>query len=329
MRFSNVILGIFSVGVISAASLAGCGGDTGGDGGGGSSSSSSSGTASSSSGTTFPCSLGSSCKAVDKECVGLVDNAGKTKFGLRMAQLDVTKPAALSTGIVAGIVSGAVKMSDPGCNLSGGASFSWLLEFDTATSKLKTGGAKPVADPTTGYTFVNETLGGQMVAPIEYDTKPDASGAFSVTTGKDIVVPIFLDAAATSYVLLPLKAAKFTGGTLSASQNCVGKYNAEGLDPGNLCDADAQNKTFITGAKLDGMITLEDADKVEVSSLQQTLCVLLANNMGVAGPAGYKVCKRDANNKIEFQGDACSTGSGCGDAVSLAADFAASSVKIN
>lgn len=333
MRFSNVILGVFSVGVvglIGAGPLAGCGGDTGGTGGEGAStsSSSSSGTASSSSGATFPCSLGAACKAVDKECVGLTDNAGKTKFGLRMAQLDVTKPTVLSTGAVAGIVSGAVKATDAACNLTGLGTFSWLLEFDTTAGTLKTGGAKPVTDPSAGYSFVDEMLDGVQVSPIVFDAKPDAAGAFAAAAPKDIIVPIFLDAAATNFVLLPLKQAKFSMGTLSASQNCVGKYNAENLDPENACDSDDKAKSFITAAKLDGMITLEDADKVEVSSVQATLCVLLANNMGVDGPAGYKVCARDANMKITYQGDACSTGTGCGDAVSLAADFAASSVVI-
>ena len=246
-----------------------------------------------------------------------------------MSELKVTAPGALSTGIVAGIVAGAVTQADPSCNLTGSGTFSWLIQFDLTAGKIKTGGAKPVADPTTGYAFVNEMLGGIAVAPIEYDVKPDASGAFSVTTGKDLVVPIFLDAKATQYVLLPLKQARLTMGTLSASQNCIGHYNAEGLDFNNACLADDKQSSFVTGAKLDGLITLEDADQVVVSSLQETLCVLLAGNMGVAGPNGYKVCARDANMKITFQGDACSTGAGCGDAMSLAADFAASSVQIN
>lgn len=331
MRFSNVMLGVFGVGLIGAASLAGCGGgsgNTGGDGGGGTTTNSN--TTTTTGGTcTDPCCPAASCKAVDKECIGLVDNAGQAKFGLRMSELTVDKPGALSTGIVATIVGGAVALSSPECNLSGSGTFSWLLEFDTAAGKLKTGGAKPVADPASGFSFVDEMLGGKQVSPITFDVTPDASGNFSVTTGQDIVVPIFLDAAATQYVLLPLKQAKLTMGTLSASQNCIGHYNSEGLDPLNVCLPDDQNKAFVAGASLGGLITLEDADTVEIASLNETLCVLLANNMGVAGPNGIKVCERDAGNKITFQGDACEAGGACGDSVALSAKFAASSVKIN
>lgn len=331
MRFSTVILGIFATAAMTTASLAGCGGGGGDTGGaGGETSTTTTGSGGTGSGTcTFACCLSASCKAADSECVGLVDNKGQTKFGLRMSELAVEKPAALSTGIVATIVGGAVALASPECNLSGSGTFSWLLEFDTATSKLKTGGAKPVADPTTGFSFVDEMLGGKQVSPITFDTKPDASGNFAVTTGQDLVVPIFLDAAATQYVLLPLKKARIAMGTLSASQNCIGHYNAEGLDPLNACLPDDANKAFVTGATLDGLITLEDADTVVISSLNETLCVLLANNMGVAGPNGYKVCERDGSNKITFQGDACEAGGACGDSVSLAAKFAASSVKIN
>ena len=350
MHISSHHLGMLATGALAVLAVASCGSDvnegsggSGGTGGGTTSTTSTSTTTTTSTSTStsststttttgttvYPCSLTSSCKAFDKQCVGLVDNGGKSKFGLRVAQLDLSKPAALAGGIVGTIIAGAVKMFDPGCNLSGGASFSWLLEFDTTAGKLKTGGAKPVADPTAGYTFVNEQIYGIAVAPAVFDASPDANGAFSTPIGKDLIVPIFLDQAATSALLLPVKQLRFTTGTLSSSQNCIGQYNAEGLEPGNLCEADAMNKSFITGASLTGVISLEDADKLVISSLQETLCVRLSGNQGVPGPAGYKVCQRDANNQITFQGDACTLGAGCHDAVSLAGSFAASSVAIN
>lgn len=334
MRFSNVILGLFGAGVVSAAALVGCGGsDSGNSGGsgGGSSTTTTTGTGTTSGG--LPCSPGASCKAADTECIGLVDNKDQMKFGLRMSQLDVTAPAALTAGIVAGIVSGAVTPSNMGCNLNGSATFNWLIQFDLAASSIKTGGAKPVTDPTAGYDFVNEMVSGKQLAPITYDgVKPDASGNFSITMGKDLLVPIYLDTGATSVVILPLKNARLSMGKLSASQNCIGHYNAEGLDPTGACLPDAKNKAFVDGGKLEGIITLEDADTVEISTLHQTLCVLLSQNASMYGESnasGLTVCKR-TGGVIDFQGDTCSmAGQSCKDSVALSADFAASSIKIN
>jgi hypothetical protein len=277
---------------------------------------------------TSACCLGAQCDSVDRECVGLVDNAGHARFGLRMAELGVDKPAALSTGIVATIVGGAVALAAPACNLSGSGTFSWLLEIDLEAMTLRTGGAKPVADPLAGYTFVDEVLSGKQVSPILLDLAPLAEDAFATVAGADLVMPIFLDAAATQYVLLPIRDVRVSA-AVSPSHNCIGHYNAEGLDPIHACLPDDTHKAFVTGGALSGLITLEDADTIVISSLNETMCVLFANNMGVAGPNGYKVCERDANDKIAFSGDACTAGVGCGDAVTFSADFAASSVAIH
>lgn len=341
MRFSTMILGLFCVAVGSVAAGTGCGSDTssGGAGGSGSSSSSSGATSTSTSTSSGGCVAGcslcnfASCKATDKECVGLVDNTGLPKFSLRMSQLDVTAPGALTSGIVAGIVAGAVTPGNAGCNLNGSATFNWLIQFDTAASTIKTGGAKPVADPNAGYDFVDEMVGGKHLAPITYTgVTPDASGNFTVATGTDLFVPIYLDAAGTSVVILPLKNSRLTMGKLSASHNCIGSYNADKLDPANSCLPDSKTKAFVDGASLDGLITLEDADTVIVSSLNESLCVLLSQDPATYGEKnamGVTVCKRTGGT-INFQGDTCAMAGGtCKDSVALSANFAASSVKIN
>lgn len=347
MRFSNVILALSGVGLSAAAALAGCGnGDMTTGSGGSSGSGVSTGThtttgtmatTSTGSGMSFPCSPKASCTAVDKACLGLVDNKGKTKFGLRMSDLVINKPAALASGLVASVVAGSVTPSLAACNLNGSGTFSWLLEFDLTAGTLTTGGAKPVADASKGYSFVNETVmqGGKsfMIQPVSYPVKPDAGGNFDVKMGADLLVPIYLDAAATMVVILPLKQGKLSMGTLSASQNCIGTYNAKGLDPANSCLPDAQHPLFVTGSQLNGLITLEDADTVIISSLNESLCVALSGNgamYGMKNAAGTTVCKRDASMKILFQGDSCSmAGSMCTDSVALGANFAASSVKVN
>lgn len=340
MRFTKMILGMGIAGSMALAFSVGCGSSTTQGGGGtntGGSTGTGTGTGTGSCVKPTDCSLANcKCTAVDTECAGIVDNAGQTKFGLRMSELDITKPAALSSGLVAGIVAQAVGPNDGACYLGGKGTFSWLLQFDTAAKTLKTGGAKPVDDPAAGYAFIDEMIAGVHVAPITFPaTSPDTSGMFAAAAGLDLYVPIYIDA--TTVVILPLKAAKFSAGYLSTSQNCIGKFNSAGLDPMGGCLPETGKPSFLTsgtnlGAKLDGMITLEDADKVIVSSAKQSLCYLLAGSdptYGQDDAAGNKICKRDTANKITFAGDSCASGTGCTDAMSLTATFAAASVKIN
>jgi hypothetical protein len=342
MRFLNVILGVVGVGALATAGVVGCGSSNGSTGTTGTSTTT--GSASTSTGGPKSCAPSAACTttAPDKDCLGLVDNKGQTKFGLRMSELDVTAPHALTTGIVANVVSGAVQQNLMACNLQGTATFNWLLQFDTTAGTLRTGGAKPVMDPTMGYSFDNETIMGQMIAPITVPAKPDATtGAFSVMTGMDLVVPIFLNAQATSVVILPLKQARIAMGTITSNNNCIGTYNATGLQPSNSCLPDPMASPpipqYITAGALDGYILLEDADKVQISSIQQTLCVLLSGNAsmyGMPGMGGLTVCKRDASMKIVYQGGWCSTtnmaaAAGCADAEHLSAEVAASSDQIS
>jgi hypothetical protein len=161
-------------------------------------------------------------------------------------------------------------------------------------------------------------------------------GNFSVSMGMPLNVPIFLDPAGMNAVVLPLQQSRLKMGTLSSNNNCIGSYNAKGLDPTATCTPDGTHPLFIAGASLDGYITLEDADGVPVKALNETLCVLLSGNAAMYGmtAGGVTVCKRDASNKILYQGGWCSTtnaaaAAGCADAEELAANFAASSVKIN
>lgn len=274
------------------------------------------------------------CNLVASDCIALTDNASAAQAGLRMAQITITKPAVLAPGsIVGNIVADGVQMNLDKCNLSGGGTFSWLLQFDTATSMLKTGGAKPTDDPFGGYCFVTETLGGKDIKAVSVSSGL-MGGAFSAEVG-DVTVPIFLDAGASMFVLLPLKAAKLTG-TLSGDNNCVGAYNAANLDPGNNCLAEPPDTLqFINAGTLEGYITLEDADTVIVDSLKQSLCVLLSGNAAMYGDgATPNLCKRDVDGKIEYKGDWCASTNGaadaaCADSAKLGADFAASAVKIS
>lgn len=277
------------------------------------------------------CAPSAECTTIQSECMAFADNSAADKATLRFSQLTVTRPAALSQGTVSDVISKGVFLASSACNLAGQGTFTWLLEFEKATGDLKTGSARP-STPDKGYCFVNETLGGTMVAPIlDKGVFNDADKTFASANGMDVKVAIFLDTTGSQYVMLPLKKAKLSG-KLSDDYNCVGSYNAKELsdrteaDPTLQCKPDATTAAFAAGGKLEGYITLEEADQVVIDTLNATLCVVLANDPMYVDQGK---CKRDAGNKIVFQGDWCDTtnsAGGCKDSVVLGADFAASAV---
>jgi len=323
MRFFSwmVVLGMGAL--AGGASLAGCGDDSGGDTGG--------------TGTTPEASCEQTnplCTAVESECVALFDNRERTKFGLRMAQLTITKPDILAGPAIGKVVSDAVRMNLQQCRLNGTGTFSWLIEFDTMTGTARTGGALPQADPTKGYCFVDTTVGAFPIQAIEVPA-PITDGRFDADVG-DLIVPIYLGAdPGGTPITLPLHQAKLSDGTVTADNNCIGRYNAEGLDPDNLCLADDVNPTFINGAKLTAFITIEEADSVEVEDLGQSLCVILSGDANTYGDGGDPIshCLRDAGGAINLKGDWCAATNSaatasCQDAFQLGAEFAASAVEI-
>jgi hypothetical protein len=335
MRLSNVVLVLALGGFTAISTAVGCGGDdtTSNGSGGGSSGSSSSNSGSSSSGTAaLPCEPLASCSTVTSECVALEDNKGDDSFALRMAQLEVSKPPSLApTTIVGGIVAKGVQMDREACNLAGGGTFNLLLQFTKATNKLKVGGAKPVTDPSAGYAFLTETVGTTNVAPVEIDVTIDAAGKFTPAAGADIILPIYLAATdPTPAVLLPIHKALISG-TLSDSNNCIGKFDVASLDPMKTCQS---NVPFIGGADLDGFITLKEADAVIVTALNQSLCVILTGDPLKYGDGGKpNLCKQTTPGTFDFKGDWCEATNAaadatCADSVKLQGKLAASAVKL-
>lgn len=282
------------------------------------------------------CALTEKCVTTDPACIALADNAGKTDFGLRMSQIIISKPPTLAAASFIGkTVAGGVALNNTACNLGGQGTFSWLLHFDTTTNTVCTGGAKPVMNPADGFTFVNETIGAFPISPIKFTAAGLPMGTFEVepADAQDIVVPVYT-AEGGEPVLLPLKKARIIGGKLSSNNNCVGTYNADGLDPLNLClpFPEENQFSFLNAGQIEGHITLEDADNVIVDLANKSLCALLTGADDKAMPIAK--CVRDAGGKIDYQGDWCDATNAaadamCADAVQLGAEFAASAVKIN
>lgn len=254
-----------------------------------------------------------------------------------MAQIAFTKPAPFTSGIVGNVLGGAAMPADDACHLSGAGTFSWLIRFDLPTGNLLTGGAKPTAAPAGPYSFVDETVSTGMgtlhVQPVSLAAPVTPTCKFDSGPG-DLVMPIYLDSAGTQALFMPLHGVRLHG-AISPDHGCIGRYNAEGLDPANACFPDDATPAFQDGGLLEANILLEEADKIPISSLNQTLCVLLTGNpaqYGAPGPNGMTVCKR-VNGKIVFPGDWCSStdqpaSPTCTDAVRLTAGFAAQAVTI-
>lgn len=287
------------------------------------------------------CAPGASCPQVVSECVALADNSAKDKFVLRMSQLTIARPAVFKDPTLAKILSQGVTINLASCltesghaPLKGLGTFSWLFEFDQSAGTLRTGGATPEADPSQGYCFVNETIQNSPIAPFSVPAVI-REGTFASTTGIDVTVPIYPENYSGNnmgVILLPLRNLLILNGKLSTDQNCIGSFNAMGLSPGNLCLPEDGKPRYLDGAELDGYVTLEDGDKVEVEAIKQSVCVVLSGNTAMFGDGAGK-CKRDAANQIVFKGDWCSTtnapaDAGCADAVKLGATFSASAALL-
>lgn len=298
-----------------------------------SSSASSSGVSSSTSssgGGEPPCS--STCDA-GETCLETWDNTGANVASLRLSQLSPTEPIVLASGTVATIISGAINPKIPTCGFFTGGSFTWLVQLDFTTSTLTTGGALPVPDIFQGYTFFQGDLQGIPFAPVTAPFTLDPSGALATTTPIDLNMPIFLDEGAAS--LLPLLLRSLTlSATLSSDHNCVGTHPKP--DPINSCIPDSTHTFFKTAGQMDAHLLLEEADAVDITTLGQSLCVLLSGDPGQYGDGGSPMerCVRDSMGEILFHGDWCSATdapatSDCYDALRISALFAASAVKIN
>lgn len=297
------------------------------------------------------------CTIAGSKCMALTDVSNAKKKTLRISQLKVGKPSALaSTTINFTIIGPAVTIQDnEACHLRPGTkagTFNWLMEFDLtdpANATLRTGGARPVKDPSAGFCFLTESIQGQSLAPQTIKINYEAStGKFSTGEGKALTVPIFLDqAGATVPILLPLQGVKITNGTLTENGNCIGRFRGETGELDSDCQTtssmptDPQAFQFEKGADLEGYITAEEADKVKIVDLSQSLCSFLSNTRETCpDDSSYKCCRRGTDGKIDFTGASgkpdfssatqasCSGTADC-DAYLLGTELSAASVKIN
>lgn len=280
------------------------------------------------------------CKSNASVCLALVDNTGASTFGLRMADLTITEPAAFTKGLVKGVIQNGVTLNDSQCNLNGGGTFSWLLQVDTAAGTVRTGGARPAEVPVNGYAFDDENFPqGQGVSfhvqPVTLGAKIDP-GCELTTSTADLNLPVFLDLKGSTSFMLPLRQARFEMTKISSNHNCIGEYNAAKLDPAQGCLPDGVTPGFLHAGNVSAHFSLEEADTVVISQIGQTLCVVLSGDAATFGDGGSPTaqCKRDAIGEIVFKGDWCAAANQaatpeCHDGLRFGGSFAASGVKIN
>jgi len=271
-------------------------------------------------------------------CLPMADNSKKAIYDFRLRRLWITDPSPqLTSGVIegtTGIITAGIDLAQTQCGDQGKGAFNWLLRVDPTGSTLVTGGAPPSPDPFgTGYCFYNHQLGNLDVAPATIPVTFDDAGAFTTSTIPLLNVPVFLTADGgagdpKNVIILPLRNAVLKQATISDNNNCIGSYNAIALDNSCIVNDPSSCSKWHTAGTLGAVMTLEDADKVPLTVLPETLCVLLTET----GPNDAGGCMRDSSNNIIAKGDYCSTSNlpgDCQDSFWLAATFAAAAVTIN
>ena len=252
-------------------------------------------------------------------CLALADNTGKDRIDLRMNQLIVTAPQALTNTFIKKTILGAnvrTNYGDPSdplsnpCNMGQGTDtggFSWLFSFDTKAGKMITGGGPAVpsakAGSTTGTCFYRFTdqASGEEVKPTEVPATVGSDGTIASNGSVDLTVPIFL--ATGGVVLLPLNHVVIQANEkLTSGNNCLGVYDKT-LDPSIQCVPDDSVSYFSNGAQLEGYITVKQAEGVIVADLKETLCVLLSGQRGETDANNVVHCPVDGSGVPTVTGD--------------------------
>jgi hypothetical protein len=283
------------------------------------------------SGACFP--TDPSCGLAGSECLAMVDNSTQSKFAFRVHQLIATAPAALTGFVQSNILDKNVPLDLQTCYQYGHGWVTWLFQLDTSASTLTIGGGPPMAKGAaqTGTCFVDFTdaTSGVEVKPATAHATIGADGKVTADVIDSVALPMFLDDAGQSVVVLPLHKLELESMQVSADHNCIGKFNGDTLDPALSCVPAPPATAWTPGGSLQAYITVEESDKVLVKDLNESLCVLLAGDPKYKDANGN--CTR-TNGVIDVKGDwdaASNTAGGAEDAFHLVASWAAGAMKVS
>lgn len=235
-------------------------------------------------------------------CLALVDYSDSRRAELRVAQLQVESPNSLKGAIMQdSIITEKVKppMETQACrqNLGPGL-FNILFEFDFDAKTLKTGVSTPEDTLLDGTCMADfSALTGDkkqtiapLVTPLTFD---EATGAFSARFPKHndrgeaftVDVPIYTEPRIDRYALLKIHELEIEG-TLE-HKSCVGAFEPERLQAPPKCVTytdPTHHFGWRNGGSYKGYVLVEEAEGLDVETLNQTLCVLLAGGQGWDGP---------------------------------------------
>lgn len=315
----------------------GTGGSGGSGGTGGTGGSSEGGTDGGLSGACFGtdpvCGIGNSA------CYAMIDNVGQATQTFRIHQVVAQSPPALK-GLQTLILTPNVPLKLEACNTFGKGRITWLFSWDSATKKLTMGGGPPMPDGTkakdgTCMLDIDDTANGQHLQPVTVDATVGADGTVTASAFPQIALPIYLDDTGSSVVYLPARNLHLADMKITDGGNCIGHFRGDTL-PADTCVPPAGEYAWTTGGTLKGTITVADSDKVWVSDLKESLCVVLSGDPTTYsdGVLGNQHCKKDGAGNILLKGDwdlatDSARAPGTGDSFQLVADFAAGAFKVN
>jgi len=250
----------------------------------------------------------------------------------RMRTLEVAAPTVLaSTFVSANEVDARVSLPqtpDASCGEDGSGTFNWLITVDHERGTVTTGGAPFSTDPfDQGYCYARSKIGGVAVEPVTMSATFAGDTLQTGPASATLNLPIFFSQTdITDLVILPIRQAAFRDVTISADGDCIGSVNNRALQAGTCTDVDPRGPEscarWHTAGVVSGYIRLDDAEKIWVAPMSESLCALLT------GTSDNGHCPAAALTT----GDYCSatnSAGGCRDSVWTASTFAASAVNIN
>lgn len=273
------------------------------------------------------CSIDQAKCGSSSTCLPLGDNKGKSVQDFRIRRLVIAAPDSLAAiDFQTKVTTPTMDLKTAECGERGADGWSWLLRVDRTKRLLTTGGAPPSTDPfKLGYCFFNSDTAGKKLAPatqlpIRLDEK---AGTFSSGAADKLLMPIFVGGDPNALLVLPISDFAVRNVKISGDDNCIGALNPKALD--GACKEDPTScSKWRTAGSMAGYISLEDADGIDVSAFNQTLCAVLTKHKGAK-------CPREGG-KITLKGDYCGKtrkACDCQDSFWVAATFAASAVRIH
>jgi hypothetical protein len=273
------------------------------------------------------------------ECMAKADFSAADVTQLRLTSHQVQSPTALAAPFVQdSVITKKSALAEPECNLDGLGEFNLLTQVDTTKKEITIGGGVPqalVGPATSGtcwavFTDPVSKLDVKQVTATYTESAGEISAKFP-----SFVMPIYVEDKFTpeSAVLVPLHEMELEM-KLSADKNCVGRYAADKLDPSLSCAPGEGEFAWEPAGTYQGYITVEEADRVMVVSLGETLCVVLTGDVKKWKGTPEPSCKSSQGYKDTGgmpKGDWCSTtnsAGGCQDSWKLVIGFSAQAIDI-